>query len=71
MEGTPALDGTNLGKTQGAALALGVDMNIDSIWFARADIRGLGTNSKIKTDAVTRSKQDGMLMAGFSVGARF
>lgn len=71
LEGTPALDGTNLGRMEGAALAVGVDMNIDSTWFARADIRGLGSNSKIRTDAISRSRQDGMVMAGFSIGARF
>ncbi len=72
IDGAPALEGTNLGRMNGAALALGVDMNIDSTWFARADVRALGSNSKIKTtDAALPSRQDGMLMAGFSIGARF
>jgi outer membrane protein len=68
------LDGQRVGveTAQGAVATVGVDVNINPTWFARADARYFQGDSDVKLDGIKAGDAElNPVMLGVGVGARF
>ena len=74
-EDIPALDGLHVGveTAKGAIGTVGVDMNINSTWFARADARYLDgkADAKLAGETFARDIRFNPWTVGVGIGARF
>jgi len=68
-----AVGHVGLETAKGAIGTVGVDMNINSTWFARADARYMNARSKVTESGVDSGRKAKMdpWTVGFGIGARF